>query len=180
MIALRTLGISPAGLGTLLAYGTLGGIAAAILLSRFVTLLRVGRTIVWCYTIGSAAAIGLVLAPYSRRLALVVFIAANVIGAFFSTLYNITQMSLRQSLCPPPLLGHINATFRFAVWGAMPVGALVAGWAADHLGIIPTATLFIALSLTAGVAMALTPQPHFVPFQHPALRHLQRRQANAS
>lgn len=157
VIALRILGVSPSALGTLLAIGALGGIAGAILHSRIVTHMGIGRTIVWCYTIGSGAAIGLAIAPYAGKYALAVFIVANVVMAFFGTLYNITQMSLRQSLCPKPLLGRVNATFRFAVWGAMPVGALLAGWAADYLGIVPTTVLFIALSLTAGVAMALTP-----------------------
>lgn len=169
VIALRILGVSPSALGTLLAIGALGGIAGAFLHSRVVTRLGVGRTIVWCYTIGSAAAIGLAIAPYAGDYALAVFIVANVVMAFFGTLYNITQMSLRQSLCPRPLLGRVNATFRFAVWGAMPVGALLAGWAADYLGIVPTTVLFIALSLTAGIAMALTPAARLrtVPLPHP-------------
>lgn len=35
------------------------------------------------------------------------------------------QVSLRQQLCPPELLGRMNATMRFLLGGAMPVGALL-------------------------------------------------------
>ncbi len=37
-------------------------------------------------------------------------------------IYNITQVSFRQGLCPPELLGRMNATMRFLVWGTMPLG----------------------------------------------------------
>ncbi len=41
--------------------------------------------------------------------------------------HNVTQVSFRQRLCPRPLLGRMNASIRFVVWGCMPIGGLAGG-----------------------------------------------------
>ena len=64
-----------------------------------------------------------------------VLLAAGAVGGFAQLIYNVTQMSVRQRLCPPHLLGRMNASVRFIVWGIMPVSALTAGWAGEALGI---------------------------------------------
>ena len=40
---------------------------------------------------------------------------------------NVVQVSRRQEICPPELLGRMNATMRFVLWGSMPLGGLAAG-----------------------------------------------------
>jgi predicted MFS family arabinose efflux permease len=52
--------------------------------------------------------------------------------------YNITQVSFRQGLCPPNLLGRMNATMRFLVWGTMPLGAFLGGVLGSTIGIRQT------------------------------------------
>ena len=59
--------------------------------------------------------------------------------------YNIATVSFRQRLCPPELLGRMNASARFLVWGTIPLGALVGGVLAAHLGVLPT--LWIAATI---------------------------------
>jgi hypothetical protein len=55
-----------------------------------------------------------------------------------SVVYNITQVSFRQGLCPPELLGRMNATMRFLVWGTMPLGALAGGALGSAIGVRET------------------------------------------
>jgi MFS family permease len=52
---------------------------------------------------------------------------------------NVVQISVRQQLCPPELLGRMTATMRFVLWGSMPLGGLAGG----------------VLGATAGVRAAL-------------------------
>ena len=66
--------------------------------------------------------------------------------------YNITQVSFRQGLCPPELLGRMNATMRFFVWGTMPLGGLIGAVLGAWLG--TRETLFIA---AAGMSLAFLP-----------------------
>jgi hypothetical protein len=51
--------------------------------------------------------------------------------------YNITQVSLRQALCPPNLLGRMNATVRFVVWGLIPIGAAIGAVLGTGSGCVP-------------------------------------------
>ena len=82
---------------------------------------------------------------------------AGVISSYFLTIYNVTQMSLRQEICPPDMLGRMNAIFRFAVWGVMPLGSLASGAVASRVGVESAMYIFIAGAVAAGIAMAFTP-----------------------
>jgi hypothetical protein len=66
--------------------------------------------------------------------------------------YNVVQVSFRQRLCPPGLLGRMNASVRFIVFGTMPVGGLLGGVLGEWLGVLPA--LWIA---TAGGFLACLP-----------------------
>jgi hypothetical protein len=46
----------------------------------------------------------------------------------------VNQASFRQLLCPPTLLGRMNATIRFIVWGTIPLGGLLGGVLGSVLG----------------------------------------------
>ena len=53
-------------------------------------------------------------------------------------IYNIAQVSYRQAITPNRMLGRMNATMRFMVWGTMPLGSLTGGVLAKALGLRPT------------------------------------------
>ncbi len=157
VLALRELGMSATTLGTLLSVGAIGGVLGALARPWIVDRLGEGHSIVICNVVAMVASLGLPLSVLVPSHASAVLIATNLVSSFFVTIYNITQMSLRQRICPPALLGRLNATFRFAVWGVMPIGALLAGFAASHLGVVVAMYLFVAGTILAGMAMGATP-----------------------
>ena len=55
-----------------------------------------------------------------------------------STVYNLTQVSLRQTITPDRLQGRMNASMRFMVWGTMPIGSLIGGVLGSLIGLQPT------------------------------------------
>lgn len=55
------------------------------------------------------------------------------------------------------MLGRMNAIFRFAVWGVMPLGSLASGVAASWMGVEAAMYVFIFLAVGASIAMCLTP-----------------------
>jgi hypothetical protein len=63
-------------------------------------------------------------------------------GLFFVSLsavvYNVNQVSFRQRLCPDRLLGRMNASMRFVVWGVLPLGGLLGGVLGSAAGLRPT------------------------------------------
>src|SRR6185503_17807066 len=59
-----------------------------------------------------------------------------------SPIYNIAQVSYRQAITPNQMLGRMNATMRFMVWGTMPLGSLTGGLLGTVLGL--RSTLMVA------------------------------------
>jgi hypothetical protein len=64
-------------------------------------------------------------------------VAQGFVASFTVLLYNITQVTFRQRITPPRLLGRMNASVRFVVWGVMPIAALLSGVLGTWLGVVP-------------------------------------------
>ncbi|MCI1675828.1 MAG: MFS transporter [Ancrocorticia sp.] len=157
LLALRELGMSAQAFGTLLSVGAIGGVLGAMANRRIVRNIGEGHTIALFNTVAACVNFGMPLAVLAGRHAWLILVLVGFIASFFQTVYNIVQLSLRQRICPLPLLGRLNATFRFAVWGAMPIGAMLSGWFAGIVGIVPALYTFLAMALVAALAMWFTP-----------------------
>lgn len=55
-------------------------------------------------------------------------------GEFGQIVYAITQVSVRQQVCPDPILGRVNATMQVVVMGLFPLGAIIGGVLGDAIG----------------------------------------------
>jgi MFS family permease len=89
--------------------------------------------------------------------------ALLVVGAAFGAagqlVYAITNVSLRQRLCPDHLLSRVSATMRFLILGTFPAGALIGGTLGEVLGL--RGTLWVSGALLTVAALPV----------HLALRH---------
>jgi hypothetical protein len=54
---------------------------------------------------------------------------------FFSSMWNVVTVSLRQSIVPAGLLGRVNSLYRMLSLGLAPFGALAGGLVAHDLGV---------------------------------------------
>lgn len=158
LFALRTLDIGSFGLGITLSAGAVGGILGALSMPRLARWIGEGRVIVV-----SAFVSGLVfvLLPLSALLhgssAVVLLSIGEFVTSFCVLVYNITQVTLRQRLCPPRLLGRMNASIRCLVWGVMPISALVSGWLGGAIGIVPTMWIAFVGGVLAGGWVLFSP-----------------------
>jgi len=121
----RTLGLSPALIGLAIAVGSVTvmiGAAFTTRLSRAVGSVR----IVWLSLAVTAplSLLGAFAQPGWWTLLIVLGIAA---GEFGQIVYAITQVSVRQQICPDRVLGRVNATMQVVVMGLFPLGAIVGG-----------------------------------------------------
>jgi MFS family permease len=141
----RTLGLSAAAIGLVLATGSVTALVGAALTPRLARRFGSAR-IIWLSlaVTGPAALLGPLARP-GWSVGLVV--AGAAAGELGQIVYAITSVSLRQRLCPPELLGRVNATMRILIMGLFPVGALLGGVLGERFGIRPT--LWIALTLAA-------------------------------
>jgi MFS family permease len=148
--AVRDLDLSPAAIGVVFGLGNVGFLVGAALSSRISTRIGVGSTMV-----AAAALVGwpLLLIPLApRELALPVFVAAFGLASFAGVIYNVVGLSLMQAITPDRLLGRMNASRRFVVWGTIPLGSLTGGALASVIGL--RETLFVG---AIGASVAFLP-----------------------
>ncbi|MGY1603860.1 MFS transporter [Geodermatophilus sp. SYSU D00815] len=155
LYALRELGLSESTVGIVFAAGAVGGLVGAVTGARFARWVGEGRAIPLA---------SVVLLPFTALVPLAVLGAPAVLlvlGWFgFSwavVAYNITQVSFRQRLCPPHLLGRMNASVRFIVFGTQPLGALLGGALGTWLGVVPTLWISVAVNGLAAVWVVASP-----------------------
>ncbi|HEY2300395.1 MAG TPA: MFS transporter [Acidimicrobiales bacterium] len=131
----RVVHTDPGTIGLLFTLGSIGGVVAAFVASRIARAIGGVRATI----LGIVCTSGTLLLPLgSPGIGLVLFAAGSFATAFGSVLYNINQVSFRQRLCPPRLLGRMNATMRFIVWGTLPLGALLGGALGSAFGVRAT------------------------------------------
>ena len=150
----RLLHTPPAMIGVLFAVASVGGLLAAFVASRLSARIGGARSTI----LGIALSGGALLVPASfPGPGLALFAAGMFLTAFGSVIYNVNQVSFRQALCPPRLLGRMNATMRFIVWGTLPLGALAGGAVGSWLGVRPTLWLAAVGEVLAIVWLLASP-----------------------
>jgi MFS family permease len=146
----RQLHLSAGWIGLISSTSAVGGLIGARMAARVTARLGQGPAI-WMSVLVIAPT-GFVAPFVHRGWSLVALAAAQVLMWAGVVVYNITQVSFRQGLCPPALLGRMNATMRFLVWGTLPLGAVIGGLLGSTIGVRPT--LFVA---AAGGALSFLP-----------------------
>jgi MFS family permease len=145
---IRVLRVRPADTGLLIAVASLGGVAGGLLAGRLGRRIGSARIIWFSMLVLSFPELLIPLAAPGWRLA-----AFGVGMAFFSfggVVYNVAQVSYRQAICPPRLLGRMNAAVRWVVWGTIPLGAALGGALGTLAGVRPTLWIAYAGSWAAG------------------------------
>jgi Na+/melibiose symporter-like transporter len=129
----RILHQPPGVIGLLFGAGSIGGILGAFAASRVARLVGGARATIWAIGIGAVG--GLLLPLTMRGAGLILFAAGLFLSASGALVYNVNQVSFRQRLCPERLLGRMNATMRFLVWGTLPLGGLLGGLLGTSIGV---------------------------------------------
>jgi len=144
----RVLRVRPADTGLLIAVASLGGVAGGLLAGRLSGRIGSARIIWYSMLVLSFPQLLVPLAEPGWR------VAAFAVGmAFFSfgaVVYNVAQVSYRQAICPPRLLGRMNAAVRWVVWGTIPLGGLLGGVLGTLAGVRATLWIAFAGSWAAG------------------------------
>ena len=153
--AVRELGLSAATLGVIFAVGNVGFLVGAFVAPRIASRLGVGPTLVSSAMLGGLAMFLVPLAPQSQPIPFLV--AQGLLVGFAVVLYNVTGISLFQATTPDEMLGRMNASRRFVVWGVIPLGSLTGGALATVIGLRPTLFIGAAGASLAFLALAFSP-----------------------
>jgi MFS family permease len=85
-----------------------------------------------------------------------IILGQSLIG-FGTTMYDINQVSLRQTITPHRLLGRMNASMRFIIFGVIPIGALIGGALGGTIGLRPTLLVGAVGSLLPSLWIIFSP-----------------------
>lgn len=131
--AVRYLDMSAAEVGVVFAVGNLGLLAGAPLAGRLARRYGIGPILIMGSTLVGVAY--LLFAASPRGIAPAMLAVAQFIWSFGAVMYFVNGISLIQSITPDRLLGRVNASRRFAVWGVIPLGNLCGGAIGSWIGL---------------------------------------------
>jgi predicted MFS family arabinose efflux permease len=154
----RTVGLSSAGAGLVMASLGVGGVLGALLARPLGRRLGTARAMLIAIPAGECFALLLPLADKGPRLA---FASAALVGAgSVVVIANVIFDSFMQTYVWPDILGRVTSATRAVMFAMMPVGALLAGVLATALGVRAALWILTALIAASGLTLLLTPMRH--------------------
>ena len=152
---IRTLHTSPAQVGLVLGLGTLGGFGGSLVARPLAE--KVGTARIMWVALVVPAPLALLMPLAWTGWGSLVFAAGWAAFNASGAVYNTAQISYRQSVCPPELLGRVNASIRWLIFSTMPVGALLGGVVGSWLGLRPTLWIGAVIMSLTGVWLLSSP-----------------------
>jgi MFS family permease len=167
--AVRRLHLSAELIGLALALGSLGALAGALVVRRVPARFGIGPTIAGSSFVTGPATLLIPFAPVAFPVPFL--IAAVGFAEFAIVIFNVTAISLMQSVAPERMLGRLNASRRFVVWGVIPLGSFAGGVLASWIGLRATLLVgaigqsfaFVPVVLSPLRSLRVTPEPEELP-----------------
>ncbi|WP_223166309.1 MFS transporter [Nonomuraea sp. SYSU D8015] len=133
LLLARHLGLGAGAIGLLTAASGLGGVTGALVNARLAR--RLGQGPAMWLSLAVPAPLTFVLPWLEADWRLGLFVLFEFLVGAGVVVYNVTQLSFRQAITPEPMLGRMNATVRFLVWGTLPLGGLLGGVLGEAIGV---------------------------------------------
>ncbi len=123
--AVRELGLAAGPLGVILGIGNIGLIVGAVTASSVARRIGLGPAIIGAIVVAGSATILIPLAPASAPAPFL--IAQGLLFGWSVLVFNVNQVSYRQSITPVHLQGRMNATMKFLATVMIPAGSIAGG-----------------------------------------------------
>ncbi|MEU1407868.1 MFS transporter [Streptomyces sp. NPDC005728] len=142
--AVQDLHLGPGMLGLVLSAAGAGALAGAVSAKAVAARLGVGRTLVVSTLIDCVAYLLVPLAAGPRPLLVLILMTSFGLAGLSTAVFSVQSVTLRQAVTPQRLQGRVNASFLLAVYGPIPIGALLGGVLGQQLGLRPA--LFVLMA----------------------------------
>ena len=150
----RNLALPSWAIGLLFALGAVGAMGGAAFTPWFSR--RIGSARVIWVSLAVTAPFGFLVVLAQPGWGILLAIIGMIGGELGQIVYAVTNVSLRQQLCPERILSRVSATMRVLIMGLFPVGAIIGGMLGDLAG-ARLALLVVALvGSAAPVALWIT------------------------
>jgi MFS family permease len=162
LFVVEELRLDPAVIGVIAALGGFGSLLGALLAARATARFGVGRVVIASMLFAAVGNLLIPLAPAGLPLvAIACLLGQQLIGDTAVTVFDVTEISVRQARVADRQLGRVNATVRVAMVLAQLTATLVGGLLAELIGLrgaaflAPIGALLGALALYASPVRAL-------------------------
>ena len=155
VFAYRDLHLSAAVVGIIFGISSVGWLVGAFVAAWTVRTFGLGMTLGLSILLGGLVTLATPLALIGAPA--IILSVLGFLNNLFVPVYNINQVSLRQSITPDRVQGRMNATMRTIVWGTIPVGAFTGGILGTAIGVVQTIILGSMVSALAALWIFLGP-----------------------
>jgi MFS family permease len=128
----RDIGLSAGVIGVLGTVGLLGALLSSGLAQRLVA--RIGQPRAMFFGQLLLGLAFLAQAFTTPGWGLVWWVASSFVASFCVILTNVVAATIRQTVCPPELLGRVSSIMELMVWGVMPVATILGGALGASMG----------------------------------------------
>lgn len=153
----RTLGLDSVAVGAVFAVGGTGALAGAALAPKLARQVGIGPSLLLGLALAGGGLLVTSQAGGPPALAMSVAAVGQLSLLFGASLFNVNGPALRAAVVPAHVLGRVNATWRFLVWGMFPLGALVGGALGEAFGLRAPLVAGAALFAVALVGFSRSP-----------------------
>lgn len=158
LYALEELGIGPALIGVIAGVGGVSSFFGAVVATRVTRRWGVGRTAIVAMLLASLGNLFPALAPTGLPLVAAGFLMAQqLLTDQAITIYDVTEMSVRQSLVADRELGRVASVFHVGSAAAQLIATIGAGFLAEAIGLRPTVLLAPLGGLLAALLLYRSP-----------------------
>jgi MFS family permease len=150
---IKVVGLAPGLAGVVLALTSLGGVIGALVARRAAARVGSARAVL----LGKAGVMpfGLLIPLADRGPGLALYVLGSVVLVAGIVAGNIIWSGWVQSYYPAELLGRVSTSVQVVNYGAIPLGAALAGLTASHIGVRPTLWIMMSgLLLSAAILLA--------------------------
>ena len=169
LFVLEDLELSPAVLGVVAGVGGASSFIGAVVATRATRRWGVGRVAIGGMLLAALGNAFIPLAPSGLPLvAILCLVMQQLIADSAVTVYDITEVSVRQTLVHDRALGRVSSTFMVAAMVAQLVATLAAGVLAENIGLRATSWLAPLGGLLGAAILWASPVRHLVTLPAPA------------
>jgi MFS family permease len=158
LFANRELGLDAAVIGVVAALGGFGSLLGALVAARAAERIGLGRLVVVSLLFAALGNLLIPLAPAGAiGIAIACLVGQQLIGDTAVTVFDVTEVSMRQARVADHQLGRVNATVRVVMVLAQLGGTVFGGLVAEAIGLRTAAFLAPAFALVGAVGLYRSP-----------------------
>ena len=153
----KSLGVGPLAFGAIFSVSSVGFLAGAFVATRLIHRIGVGRALALGVVLAGLSDMATPLAAGPVIAVLVTLTTAMFVFGIGATVFNVSQVSLRQAFTPTQLQGRMHGAMNSLEVGLVPIGALLGGLLGETIGLRPTLFISSAGEMAGVIWLLFTP-----------------------